>query len=263
MKLCDVLPILNQIAPLETAEDWDNVGLLVGNYDRFVQKVMTCLTVTDTTLTEAIQERVNLIVSHHPIPFKPHARITSDNSTGSLLLKAIENKIAIYSPHTAWDNAQQGINQQLADILRLQSIKPLKGFAAGIAVQNESGIGRCGYTPEVGATIATLMAKLRESLPSIHPRQTHELGRVVKKIGIVCGSGGSLLALVASRGCDALLTGEATYHQCLEAESRGIAMLMIGHHASEAFAMSTFAQHLAVRIGPVEVFASKNESSSF
>ena len=72
-----------------------------------------------------------------------------------------------------------------------------------------------------------------------------------------------MLALVASRGCDAMLTGEATYHQCLEAESLGIAMLMIGHHASEAFAMKSLASQLQTKLPSLRVVSSQKEASRF
>ena len=106
MRLNSVLNALQTIAPLEFAESWDNVGLLVGNRNREIATAMTCLTLTATTLDEAIQEQVDLVICHHPIPFKPLSKINDDTTTGKLLLRAIEAGIAIYSPHTAWDNAK-------------------------------------------------------------------------------------------------------------------------------------------------------------
>jgi dinuclear metal center YbgI/SA1388 family protein len=263
MKLRELLPALDSIAPLETAEEWDNVGLLVGNTDREVDRVMTCLTLTDTTLEEAISEKAELIVCHHPIPFKAMSQITSATSSGALLLRAIEAKIAIYSPHTAWDNAAFGINQQLAEMLQLQSIRPLKKFPAEVVSEENTGVGRCGYLPTGLATIRDILNQLKIAIPQITPRHTHDSSRTVKKLGIVCGSGGSMLGLVASRNCDAMLTGEATYHQCLESESRGIALIMIGHHASEAFSMGSFATILAERLNGLTIFASSKEASKF
>ena len=129
MRLNSVLNALQTIAPLEFAESWDNVGLLVGNRNREIASAMTCLTLTATTLDEAIQEQIDLVICHHPIPFKPLSKINDDTTTGKLLLRAIEAGIAIYSPHTAWDNAKSGINQQLARILGLELVKPLQAFA--------------------------------------------------------------------------------------------------------------------------------------
>jgi len=262
MHLASVLNALQVIAPLEFAESWDNVGLLVGNRNRDVVRIMTCLTLTPTTLQEAIESNVELIVCHHPIPFKPLAKITDDTITGKLLIGAIEVGIAVYSPHTAWDNARTGINQQLADTLGLEKIKPLQDFAQGGTSDDSVGVGRYGRLPEP-ATIAGVLERILAAIPTVQVRHTHAANRILSKIGIVCGSGGSMLLLVVRRGCDAMLTGEATYHQCLEAESLGIAMLMIGHHASESFAMKNLASQLQAVLPEIHVTTSQLEMSLF
>ena len=262
MQLNSILNVLQQLAPLEFAESWDNVGLLAGNRNREISRAMTCLTLTATTLEEAIREKVELVICHHPIPFKPLSKITDDTTTGQLLLQAIEAGIAIYSPHTAWDNAKTGINQQLATILGLELIKPLQPFSPSVSSDESLGLGRHGRlsTP---LPIDTVMQQIKVAIPTIRSRHTHGTDHCISKIGIVCGSGGSMLALVARRGCDAMLTGEATYHQCLEAESLGIALLMIGHHASESFAMKDLASQLQTLLPNLQVTTSQLETSLF
>ena len=262
MQLNSILNVLQQLAPLEFAESWDNVGLLVGNRNREITRAMTCLTLTATTLDEAIREKVELVISHHPIPFKPLSKITDDTTTGRLLLQAIEAGIAIYSPHSAWDNAKTGINQQLAIILGLDMVKPLQPFMPSVSSDESLGFGRYGRlsTP---LTIGSVMERIRVALPMIRCRHTHGTDHRISKIGIVCGSGGSMLGLLARRGCDAMLTGETTYHQCLEAESLGIAVLMIGHHASESFAMTDLALQLQSLLPHLQVTTSQLEASLF
>lgn len=257
-----VLNALQTIAPLEFAESWDNVGLLIGNRSRNISRVMTCLTLSATTLQEAIESNIELIVCHHPIPFKPLSKITDDTTTGKLLIGAIEAGIAVYSPHTAWDNAATGINQQLATILQLEAIQPLQAFAQGVSSNENLGVGRYGRLC-VPSTIESVFDRIRTAIPSAQIRHTHAAKHVLSKIGIVCGSGGSMLSLVARRGCDSMLTGEATYHQCLEAESLGIAMLMIGHHASESFAMTNLASQLQALLPEIQVSTSQLERSLF
>ncbi|MBU6174262.1 MAG: Nif3-like dinuclear metal center hexameric protein [Planctomycetes bacterium] len=259
--LVEILHVLQDIAPLETAEAWDNVGLLVGDPDRNVERLMTCLTVTSVTLGEAIENQVDLLISHHPIPFKPVGRITPESVTGRLLLQAIENRVSIYSPHTAWDNCRDGINAQLAKILRLESVQPVHGFRGGPVVDG-LGAGRFGNF-SIPISIDALRSRLMDKLPTALFRATHSNDHLVKRIGIVCGSGGSMLHAVKHAGCDAFLTGEATYHQCLEAEAMGIAVCMIGHHASEAFAMSMLADLVRQSLPSLSVFSSKKERSDF
>ena len=113
---------LERFAPHRLAESWDNVGLLVGDRQAEVRRLMTCLTVTPTTVDEAIDGRADLIVTHHPLPFAAVKRLTSETIAGRMLLKLIAAGVAVYSPHTAFDSAAEGINQRLAEGLGLTDI---------------------------------------------------------------------------------------------------------------------------------------------
>src|SRR5664279_2821773 len=126
MNIHALAAFLEQFAPPYLAEEWDNVGLLVGDRDRELRKVMTCLTITPDSAREAIDERADLIVTHHPLPFAAVKRITADTVLGRLLLDLIAAQIAVYSPHTAFDSAPRGINARLAEGLGLRDIAPLK-----------------------------------------------------------------------------------------------------------------------------------------
>src|SRR4051812_28507178 len=108
-----IVEFLRRFAPLELAEPWDNVGLLLGESQLEVKKVMTCLTVTPASVAEAVAEQAQLIVSHHPILFKAVQRLTSETTDGRLLLPLLRAGIAVYSPHTAIDNTRGGINDIL------------------------------------------------------------------------------------------------------------------------------------------------------
>ena len=121
---------LESFAPRRLAEEWDNVGLLIGDRQREVERAMTCLTITPESVEEAIERQAQLIVTHHPLPFRPLKRITADNVTGKMLLQLIEHQIAVYSPHTSFDSASSGINQRLAvglGIIDPIPIEPLEG----------------------------------------------------------------------------------------------------------------------------------------
>lgn len=260
--LSEILPKLNEIAPLSLAESWDNVGLLAGDPQLPVQRLMTCLTLTPQVLQEAILERINLIVVHHPIPFKPVDRITTQTTTGKILWGAIQHSIAIYSPHTAWDNAPSGINRQLAGILQLGNLRPLVPSPKPDLASRELGTGIVGeYDSPI--PIERLWERLAQRVPEIQPRSTESEGKAVSRVGIVCGSGASMLQLAIKHRCDAFVTGEATYHQVLEAQASGIAMLLMGHFASERFAMQKLASMLGESLADVECISSESESSRF
>jgi dinuclear metal center YbgI/SA1388 family protein len=257
--LQEVLHELDRIAPLRTAEDWDNVGLLLGDPNDRVSNVMTCLTVTDQVLAEAIEAGVNLLITHHPIPFKPLQRITSHTTTGRLLLTAARNRIAIYSPHTAWDNADEGVNQQLASILNLTKVQPMATSASAEITVCTGRMGHFASPTSIGSVRQSLLA----SVPNLQWRSTHTDELPIRSLGIICGSGGGFIAAAERAGCDALLTGEATYHQCCEADARGVALLLMGHFASEAFAMKKLATMIAASFPDLLTRASSTEYSDF
>ena len=120
---------LERFAPRSLAESWDNVGLLIGDRSRAVSRVMTCLTVTPTTTREAIERGAKLIVSHHPVLYRPVQRLTADDPPGRMLLELIRAGVAVYSPHTAFDSTAGGINDQIAGRLGLVSSLPLRPAA--------------------------------------------------------------------------------------------------------------------------------------
>ncbi|MSR58318.1 MAG: Nif3-like dinuclear metal center hexameric protein [Planctomycetaceae bacterium] len=129
-QVADLTEFLSRFAPLDLAEEWDNVGLLVGDRSREVTRVLTCLTLTPDVAREAIDERVGLVLTHHPVLFRPIQRLSADDPQGKMLLELIAAGVAVYSPHTGYDNAPRGINQQLAELLGLADIGPLRPVAA-------------------------------------------------------------------------------------------------------------------------------------
>ena len=115
----DISKFLDEFAPLALAEEWDNVGLLLGDPAARADRIITCLTLTEDVADEAISAGANLIVSHHPILFRKIQRITTHNVEGRVLLKLAAAGVAVYSPHTSYDSASGGINRQLAESLGL------------------------------------------------------------------------------------------------------------------------------------------------
>ncbi len=124
--IAEVTGFLRQFAPPRLAASWDNVGLLLGDDAAPVESILTCLTVTPESAAEAILERVELIVTHHPILFRPTQRLTAAMPEGRMLLSLAKAGVAVYSPHTAFDNTAGGINDVLAQRLQLTHVQPLR-----------------------------------------------------------------------------------------------------------------------------------------
>lgn len=126
--VADIVRGLDALAPFELAEPWDNVGLLWGDPASPATRVMTCLTVCSRTADEAIRERAELIVSHHPVLFREVKKIRSDSPATGFLWAMARAGVSVASPHTAFDNAAGGINELLCRRLGVVDLEPLRPF---------------------------------------------------------------------------------------------------------------------------------------
>lgn len=255
-KIKDVTAYLERMAPLDLAEEWDNVGLLVGCQDRPADRVMTCLTITPETVREAVRERADLIVVHHPMPFHAIQRITRDDTVGRLLLELIAANIAVYSPHTAHDSAMEGINQQLAVHLGVSRIEALVPHD----IQEPTlGAGRVGnYDPP--QTLPVIVDRLQQLVGPCDIRVTQGGPNDIERVAVACGSAGAFLGEARNRDCQVLILGEASFHTCLEAQACGMRLVLLGHYASERFAMERMAHRLTGEFPEIRVWASGDES---
>jgi dinuclear metal center YbgI/SA1388 family protein len=131
MKIQEVTNYLEELAPLKYAEDFDNVGLLVGNYNTEVSGVLVTLDTLEETINEAIAKKCNLIISFHPIIFGGLKKLNGNSYVERVVLKAIQNDISIYATHTALDNSRKGVSAKMCAILGLENTKiliPKKGI---------------------------------------------------------------------------------------------------------------------------------------
>jgi dinuclear metal center YbgI/SA1388 family protein len=133
-KCRDVMEYIEQLAPAELAEDWDNTGLLLGGSDKSISRIMVCLDVTSEALAAAVEKKADLMVTHHPVIFKGIKRISEDDVKGRQLYTAISNGISVISAHTNLDHAENGVNVKLAETLGLEN-----------AVLLGKGPGRTGF----------------------------------------------------------------------------------------------------------------------
>ena len=130
MKLKEITDILEEFAPLSLQESYDNSGLIIGEYNQKIKSAIITLDVTEKIIDEAITEKIDLIISHHPIIFKGIKTINGKNETERIIKKAIKKDISIYAYHTNADNIIKGVNGVVADKLKLKNVRvlsPVKG----------------------------------------------------------------------------------------------------------------------------------------
>ena len=231
MKIKEVAEALERFAPLPLQESYDNAGLqigLTGNED--VSGVLLCLDVTEEVIREAEKKGCNVVVSHHPLIFRPLRHVTGDTQVERCVVMAIEKHIAIYSAHTNLDNASGGVNFMIAEKLDLQNVRFLQPLRGG-----EGGSGVIGEWPNDGLEADAFLKELSTTFHVeglMHNRLAK--GRLIKKVALCGGAGDFLLDEAISQGADAFLTGEMSYHRYFGHED-DILIAVMGHYQSEQY----------------------------
>lgn len=221
--------LVGEIAPYELAEDWDNVGLLVGRADKTVTRVLTALDLTDDVIKEAKALGAQAIVTHHPIMMDARRRMTDADREGRLLLALAENGIAHIAAHTNFDSAPGGVNDTL---LAQMGAKNVRG----------EGCVRMGDV-EAGTTFGALCARAQRRLHAA-VRAYGAADTPVVRLGCCSGAGGSLFPEAAALGADCFITGEIKHHVALEAMDAGVCVIEAGHFETENPACEVMANAL-------------------
>jgi len=255
----DLVAVLDRWFPAELAESWDNTGLLLGDPAAPVERVLTCLALTAAVADEALVGRTGLIVTHHPIFFRPIQRLVADGPSGFLFQLAARG-VALYSPHTRFDGSAQGINDRLARLLGVVDptpIRPLSADGSGSGATS-LGAGRFGALAEP-TTLDEFAWRAAERLGLGAIQVVGEPSRPVGRAAVACGAAGEFLEDALRLGADVFVTGELRYHDALKAESAGLALGRPGHHASERFACERLAERLAAAFPALAVRAATSE----
>ncbi|MFT4555172.1 MAG: dinuclear metal center YbgI/SA1388 family protein [Planctomycetaceae bacterium] len=262
MFLNKILNFLSDCAPAELSEDWDNTGLLIGQQNDPVSSIMTCLTLTPDVAEEAVSKGASLVVTHHPILFRAVQKLTDETSEGRMLLSLIRAGVAVYSPHTSYDSAYEGVNRQLADSLNLANVKPIRTIDSEASEETADeliGSGRFGDLPDA-VSLKDFVELVKQALRIQNTWFVGDSSATIRRVGIACGAAAEFMGDAARHGCDVLLTGEARFHACLDARSRGIALVLPGHYPTERPAMEKLAERLSQQFPDLTVWASDVEA---
>ena len=213
-----VLELLERIAPLELAEEWDNVGLLAGSRETEVDCVLCALDLNAGVLDEAIEKGVQLIVTHHPILFRGRRNLCEDDPEGRLLCSLIRSGIALIALHTNFDNVHPGVNDALASQLGLTDVVPLKN-------------GMC-----IGSVEKTTFTEFAETIRRKLGGAARMYGNgeaAVRRVAVLGGAGEDFAEIAVRAGADVYVTGEMAYHKALSAVDCGMCVVEAGHAATE------------------------------
>ena len=238
---------MQRLAPPELAEHWDNPGLLV-DCGGAVRRVLVTLDITPEVVAEAAAKQCTVIVAHHPVIFDPLKRLCPADVPYQL----VQVGISAICMHTNLDAAEGGVNEVLAGIF---DMKNMETFA--------EGCGRVGSIEPI--TVPELAKKAQKELasrcnqpfngPAVQVKFA-DTGKVVRRLAVISGAGGSLFAEAIAEGADCLLTGEANHHHALDAKRLGLSLIAAGHYATEFPVTAAVAAALRPALPELEVLVS-------
>jgi dinuclear metal center YbgI/SA1388 family protein len=258
IKLSAIESYFETIAPKYLSEDWDNTGLLVGSHEQLVSKVLVCLDVTSETVCEAIEKKIDLIISHHPIIFEGITSIIEDNYKGRQLSQLIKNGIGVFCLHTNLDSAPQGVNRMLADALQLRNIECIKRTDN----QRECYIGRIGYLAKpVG--IESFIKNVKQALDAGTVRFIGNKNCNVEKVAVFSGAFDREILSAINSKPDVIVTGDIKYHIALDLAESGFNIIDAGHYYTEVILVPRVVKWLKEKYPELEIYTSEHNNDVF
>ena len=224
---------IDEFAPFALQEEWDNAGILAGCMDQPVEDILCALDLNEGVLSEAIEKKAQLIVTHHPILFRGRKNLREDDGEGRLLCGLVRSGIGLIAAHTNFDNAVPGVNDALASALGLRDVEAFEnGMRIGITEIPTLGAFRRHAEEALGGPV----------------RCYGEDGRRIARVALLGGAGGDFASQARQLGAEVYLTGEIAHHKAWDAYQEGMCVLEAGHAATELPAISMLAG--ALQIGP-------------
>lgn len=256
-----IFDYINEIAPWSYAEDWDNVGLMLGSREIKVQRVLLCMDVTSDVISEAVSIGANVILSHHPFIFSKLKTINMDTFKGRQIAGLIKNNISIISAHTNLDAAIGGVNDTLAEAVGLKNYRNLKSYIPqGFSI--DLGMGKVGeLADEIDFDV--FVDNVIKKLEIKHFRTIGKRPSIIKKVAVFCGSFDDDLESVKRQAADVLITGDIKYHTALDAVQMGLCILDVGHFASEHLILDKLRDILNTRFKNLQSVCSNVEKDPF
>jgi len=236
----DLIGSIEVIAPPFLMEEWDNSGIQIKTSNKDIEKIMVALEIREDVIQEAILNKVEMIITHHPLIFHEINQVNIDDAVGRYIDNLVKNCISVYSTHTTFDKAIGGNNDYLVGLINLKMSRMV-----GTGNFGEFGIGRL-VKLKTPISLDSLIAAVEQglSIPATEIKKVGDAGKAVQKIGICTGSGASLIDDALKNGCDCMITGDIKYHDAQYAREMGLCLIDAGHYYTERIFSANFAEKL-------------------
>ena len=247
MTVKDIYKRLDMRIPSDLSEPWDNDGVMCcADFLQEVNKVIITLDVTEDVVDYAIESCVDLIISHHPLIFKPLTSVCESNHVGRKVIKLLENGITVLSFHTRLDKVVGGVNDKLCDLLGINDAIPF----------GEGDLGRIGYI-ESERLLDDFAYHVKDALDADVVRVADALNPV-RHVAVVGGDGKSYVKDAIALGADTYISGRIGYNVMEEAAEMGINLIEAGHYFTEQ-PITEFLRDLLISYDPslsIEIISS-------
>lgn len=234
----DLMEILDAIAPAALAEEWDNSGMQIGGRHWPVKKVWVALDPQPDVVSAACRDGADLLVTHHPLIFRPLRQIDVATSVGRTVETALAHRLALVAAHTNLDTAEGGLNDLLAARIGLDNIDSLAAVSG-----REPGLGRIGDLA-VAVKLSDLVRQIKERLALSAVRWVGDPSLPISRVAVCTGSGGSLMGAFFDSDAQAFVSGDLRYHDARDAENADRGLVDIGHFGSEHIMVGALAGRL-------------------
>lgn len=247
MECGQIIEKIEERYPRSYAMEWDNIGLQAGRTKKEVKRILIALDADDAAVEQAVSGNVDMLVTHHPLIFKPVSRISDGDFIGRRLLKLIQNDISYYAMHTNYDVL--GMADLAGEMLQLKTPQVLEITNSEDSVE---GIGRVADL-EIPVTLEECAVWVKKvfSLPGV--RVFGEPSQKITRIAIVPGSGKGFIGQALEKNADVLITGDIGHHEGIDANAQGMAVIDAGHYGIEHIFISDMEKFCRDNFSEIEV----------
>lgn len=229
LKLKEIKKIIEEKIPLSLQESWDNSGLIIGDENSKINKVIVTLDVTDSVIAEAIRENAELIISHHPVIFDGLRTIDYGTPSGNRIRKLIKNDINVLSYHTNFDKAEDGTTDTVCKKIDLKNVENIDSDEFAFCKMGE-------ITP---IPLKEFIAFLKNKLNLKSVKYTGEDDKMIKRVAVASGAGSSFYTMALLKNADVFITGEVKHHVAIDCMDAGMAVIDAGHFETENCSLKT------------------------
>ena len=224
----------------ELIDSWDNTGFQIGDENKEVKKILLALDLDSKVLEKVINEDFQMIITHHPLIFQPIKNITNSDYEGKLIYNLIRNEIIVYNAHSNLDQAEGGVNDELAQLLGLKKSRILK--ETYVNEINSYGYGKIGDVDNID--LVDYLDFIKKKLKTDHLIVYGDINKRINKVAVCGGSGSDFIYNAHKEESCIYITGDIKYHDAQLADELGLTLIDPGHYHTEKIILPVIKDYL-------------------